>query len=246
MPLILQPATEADAVRGAQIEKAAYASNPFNSILFPGPFPEPASGQKPRAEEMVRLLRDDPSARWLKVVDTDLGATEDNAQMIGFAQWNINDGSERPAQRRTFGPGCNVEACEALFGGLYELRLKHYTSVKHVRTYSHYRPVLCSVCFVSLPLHEASSLVQSLYTYLPTTTAPLHPPESAGTDGQHGRSNITTRGSGSPTERGRQNARHVGYRGGQETRPARISGIVGGRPLALRELRIPRHRQAGW
>ncbi|KAI1163673.1 acyl-CoA N-acyltransferase [Nemania serpens] len=132
MPLILQPATEADAVRGAQIEKAAYASNPFNSILFPGPFPEPASGQKPRAEEMVRLLRDDPSARWLKVVDTDLGATEDNAQMIGFAQWNINDGSERPAQRRTFGPGCNVEACEALFGGLYELRLKHYTSVKHV------------------------------------------------------------------------------------------------------------------
>lgn len=137
MPLILQPATEADAVRGAQIEKAAYASNPFNSTLFPGPFPEPASGQNPRAEEMTRLRRDDPSVRWLKVVDTDLGATEDNSQMIGFAQWNINDGSELPLQRRTFGPGCNVEACEALFGGLYELRVKHYTSVKHVRTFTH-------------------------------------------------------------------------------------------------------------
>ncbi|KAI1190086.1 acyl-CoA N-acyltransferase [Nemania serpens] len=132
MPLILQPATEADAVRAAQIEKAAYASNPFNSILFPGPFPEPTPGQNPRAEEMVRLRRDDPSVRWLKVVDTDIDATEDNAQMIGFAQWNINDGSELRLQRRTFGPGCNVEACEALFGGLYELRLKHYTSVKHV------------------------------------------------------------------------------------------------------------------
>ncbi|KAI1109169.1 acyl-CoA N-acyltransferase [Nemania sp. NC0429] len=132
MPLIVQPATEADAVRSAQIEKAAYSSSPFNSTLFPGPFPQPAPGKNPRAEEMVRLASDDPSVRWLKVVDTDIPATEDNAQMIGFAQWNINDGSERPAQRRTFGPGCNAEACEALFGGLYELRLKHYTGVKHV------------------------------------------------------------------------------------------------------------------
>lgn len=155
MPLILQPATEADAVRAAQIEKAAYASNPFNSILFPGPFPEPTPGQNPRAEEMVRLRRDDPSVRWLKVVDTDIDATEDNAQMIGFAQWNINDGSELRLQRRTFGPGCNVEACEALFGGLYELRLKHYTSVKHVRTFSRCCPAprgFISFCFAPTAL----------------------------------------------------------------------------------------------
>ncbi|KAI0103724.1 acyl-CoA N-acyltransferase [Nemania sp. FL0031] len=132
MPLVLQPATEADAVRAAQIEREAYAPNPFNPVLFPGPFPEPPAGRNPRAEEMAKQLREDPSTRWLKVVDTDLEETDDNKQMIGFAQWNINDGSQPSQPPRGFGPGCNVEACEALFGGLHKLRAKHYGSVKHV------------------------------------------------------------------------------------------------------------------
>ncbi|KAI1176667.1 acyl-CoA N-acyltransferase [Nemania sp. FL0916] len=132
MPLVLQPATEADAVRVAEIEKEAYAPNPFNPVLFPGPFPTPAPGQNPRAAELAKHLLDDPSTRWLKVVDTDIAASEDNKQMIGFAQWNINDGSERPAPPRGFGPGCNVPACEALFGGLHQMRAKHFASRKHV------------------------------------------------------------------------------------------------------------------
>ncbi|KAI1131277.1 acyl-CoA N-acyltransferase [Nemania abortiva] len=132
MPLVLQPATEADAVRSAQIERAAYASNPFNPLLFPGPFPEPPAGRNPRAEEMAKQLHGDPATRWLKVVDTDLEATEDNQQMIGFAQWNINDGSQLPVRSRTFGPGTNAEACEALFGGLHRLCAKHFGAIKHV------------------------------------------------------------------------------------------------------------------
>ncbi|KAI1156681.1 acyl-CoA N-acyltransferase [Nemania diffusa] len=132
MPLVLQSATEADAVRAAHIERDAYTPSPFNSILFPGPFPEPPPGQNPRAAEMVKNLRADPSARWLKVIDTDLDATGDNGQMIGFAQWNIKDGSEVATPSRSLGPGCNVEACEALFGGLDKLRVKHYGSIKHV------------------------------------------------------------------------------------------------------------------
>ncbi|TGJ85926.1 hypothetical protein E0Z10_g2800 [Xylaria hypoxylon] len=132
MPLVLQLATEADAERSAQIEKEAYAPNVFNSILFPGPFPEPTPGENPRVTELAKQLREDSSTRWLKIIDTDLDPTEDNKQMIGFAQWNINDGSELPAGPRSFGPGCNVEACEAVFGGLHGARLKYFGDRKHV------------------------------------------------------------------------------------------------------------------
>ncbi|KAI2636138.1 hypothetical protein GGS21DRAFT_68915 [Xylaria nigripes] len=132
MPHQLQPATEADAERAAQIEKDAYAGDPFSQILFPGPFPEPPAGQKkPRAEELRNILRDDPSGRWLKVVDTDIEPSEDNRQMIGFAQWNISDGLQVPAKTRTFGPGVNVEACEELCRLSQEIRDKR-VGIKHL------------------------------------------------------------------------------------------------------------------
>ncbi|GAW19972.1 hypothetical protein ANO14919_094650 [Xylariales sp. No.14919] len=131
MPLVLRVATEADAARSAQIEKEAYAPNAFNSILFPGPFPDPKSGENHRATELAKQLRENPSTHWFKVVDTDLDPTEDNREMIGFAQWDFNDGSQGPAKPRSFGPGCNVDACEALFGGLYRMRLKHFADKAH-------------------------------------------------------------------------------------------------------------------
>ncbi|KAI1142797.1 hypothetical protein F5Y05DRAFT_366231 [Hypoxylon sp. FL0543] len=114
MPIELQPATEADAWRSADIEVAAYATNPFNRILFPGPFPaDPRDG---RASQLVAELKGNPTIRWLKVVDTDLPEDENN--MIAFAKFHVC--LEKPQLRsaRTFGPGCNAEACELLFGGL--------------------------------------------------------------------------------------------------------------------------------
>ncbi|KAI0193198.1 acetyltransferase [Xylaria flabelliformis] len=135
MPLILQIATEADAPRAAVIEKAAYGPSPFDKLLFPGPFPEPEPGRNFRAEEMAKELREDSSVRWLKVVDTDIEPTEDNKQMIGFAQWNFKDGTKPPPPPRNFGPGCNAEACDALFGGLYKMRVKYHSGKKlyHLR-----------------------------------------------------------------------------------------------------------------
>ncbi|KAI1425384.1 acyl-CoA N-acyltransferase [Xylaria sp. FL1777] len=131
MPLELQPAIEADAERVAQIEREAFGTNEFNQILFPGPFPEPAPGKTTRAEELAKIFREDPSTRWLKVVDTDLAPTEENRQMIGFAQWNVNDGTQVPPPRRVFGEGCNVEACEAVFVGLQDARMS-YLEKKHL------------------------------------------------------------------------------------------------------------------
>ncbi|KXJ95733.1 acetyltransferase [Microdochium bolleyi] len=115
MPLQVCPATEADAARLVEIERDAYAGNPFTPFLFPGPMP-PSAGAG-RAAELAEQLRADATARWAKVVDTDVpGLT------VAIAKWHVYDqGADKPAPR-TFGPGCNIEACEALFGGLAGVR----------------------------------------------------------------------------------------------------------------------------
>lgn len=117
MPLELQPAGEADAVRAMKIQDAAYADSPFNSVLFPGPFPE--NGLEMLAEGLVRQRRESATTRWSKVVDTDL--PEGDGQMIAFSKWHILPDGPVMAPR-VFGEGCNVEACQKLFGGLQEQR----------------------------------------------------------------------------------------------------------------------------
>ncbi|KAI0008922.1 acyl-CoA N-acyltransferase [Xylariaceae sp. FL0662B] len=103
MPLELQYATEADARRAVEIEAAAYAPNPFNRVLFPGPFPPEAKDY--RVRELSEQLRTDKTTHWLKVIDTEL----EGEQMIAFAKWHIYPEKPQPTPR-SFGPGCNVEA----------------------------------------------------------------------------------------------------------------------------------------
>jgi hypothetical protein len=114
MPLVLQEAIEADAPRIVEIERLAYASNPMSPVLFPGPFPPDAA--KDRAEGMVKQLREDPTVRWRKVVDTETG------EIAAFAKWNIIETPKPLPRGRQFGPGCNVEACEEFFGGIHQKR----------------------------------------------------------------------------------------------------------------------------
>ncbi|XDG06902.1 hypothetical protein ABKA04_006517 [Annulohypoxylon sp. FPYF3050] len=112
MPLELQQATEADARRSAEIEGAAHADNKFNPILFPGPHPPDAFNH--RAKGLIDELKNDPTTRWSKVVDTDLPEGE---QMISFSKWQIYTEPPKPAPLRDFGSWANAEACEMLFGG---------------------------------------------------------------------------------------------------------------------------------
>ncbi|EXJ54247.1 hypothetical protein A1O7_09584 [Cladophialophora yegresii CBS 114405] len=114
MPLILQEAVEADAPRIVEVERLAYASNPLSPILFPGPFPPEATVQ--RAEGMVKQLREDPTIQWIKAVDTETG------ELAAFAKWDIIEKPKEPVPGRSFGPGCNVEACEEYFGGIHRKR----------------------------------------------------------------------------------------------------------------------------
>lgn len=118
MPLQVLPCETQDFPRAVEVEKAAWADDKFTSILFPGPFP-PGMAEF-RTQEMARQLQDDPTTRWLKVVDTDSLKPEEG---IAFANWHVyNDGVPKPKTTRTFGEGCNAEACELVFGGLAKQR----------------------------------------------------------------------------------------------------------------------------
>lgn len=115
MPLEVQPAVDDDAPRLAEIENLAYKDNPLSPILFPGPFPEDILTK--RAEGLVQNKNKDPQVRWAKVVDTDTN------EVIGWAQWEIVDGPKIVQQEdRTFGQGCNVEACVEYFGNIHKKR----------------------------------------------------------------------------------------------------------------------------
>lgn len=118
MPLEVQPATEADAQRAVEIEAIAYGPSPFNAVLFPGPMPDNA--KQGRAKFLTKQLNDDPTTRWNKVVDTDLDGEE---KMVAFSKWHVY--AEKPkVTPREFGQGCNIEACEMLFGGLQTQRTR--------------------------------------------------------------------------------------------------------------------------
>ena len=71
---------------------------------------------------MAKQLTDDPTTRWLKVVDSEL-TTQGLEDRIAFAKWNVYDqGMPETGSGRQFGDGCNVEACEMVFGGLARQR----------------------------------------------------------------------------------------------------------------------------
>ncbi|KAH7035222.1 acetyltransferase [Microdochium trichocladiopsis] len=124
MPLQVHAATAADADRLAKIEHDAYANNPFTPYLFPGPMP--AAAGPGRAAELAEQLRTDATTRWTKVVDTDISPAGGNEggqeQVIAMAKWHVYPEAAAAPTPRTWGPGCNVEACEALFGGLAKMR----------------------------------------------------------------------------------------------------------------------------
>ncbi len=117
MPLQLLPAEPADAKRAAAIEHDAYAPRPSNRILFPGPFPDDVLDRS--AADLVEDLRTDRTTRWWKIVETELQGDE---ALVAFARWNIFEAPAPPPKPRTFGPGTNPEACEALFGGISRQR----------------------------------------------------------------------------------------------------------------------------
>ncbi|PNP37681.1 hypothetical protein TGAM01_v203400 [Trichoderma gamsii] len=112
MPLRIAPATEADMIRSSEIEKRAYGPNKSSAVFFPG------EGMKTedRIAIMIARKNEEPAFQMMKVVDTDLEAKGEDG-IIACTLWFIWSGDLRPSKpKRTWGPGTNVEACDAFFG----------------------------------------------------------------------------------------------------------------------------------
>jgi hypothetical protein len=120
MAIVLREVSDDDLPRAVEIETAAYADNPLNPILFPGPFPPEAQSQ--RVPGLIKMRQGDPTLRYMQAYD------EETKQLVAFAKWHIYDTPEaaaaarRPA--RSFGLGTNKEACEDFFGRLSAQKTK--------------------------------------------------------------------------------------------------------------------------
>lgn len=136
MHLELRSRRSSDFVRAAQVERNAYSGNHFSKILFPGPFPD--NLMELRAQEIEKEIEVEPANRWFQIVDTD---AEDPNEAIAVAKWQIyTDKVAGPRQNRRFGKGCNVGACERLFGDLAAFREKYIVDKHCLCMYSFPHP----------------------------------------------------------------------------------------------------------
>lgn len=117
MSLMVVPCTSADYPHIAEVEQKAFAPNRFTPLLFPGPLPEGVL--EFRAQGLAREAAEDVKIQWIKVIDTNYP----DGQPLAYAKWVLYiDEPLISTARNDFGEGCNVEACQLVFGGLAEQR----------------------------------------------------------------------------------------------------------------------------
>jgi GNAT superfamily N-acetyltransferase len=127
MAIIVQKASAADVPRACEIEAAAYAETPANTVLFPGPFPADMAAKK--AERLITEIKNDLTVLCLKAVD------EETGEIIAFAKWHIYTTPEAAAAAEKvlfFGPGTNQDACYALFGGMAKKKKELLGNKPHI------------------------------------------------------------------------------------------------------------------
>ena len=130
MPLLLQPAVEADIPKLPEIQFAAFGEDSFMAIMFP---PIPSAESRLKAIERTFDDLKDPYITLIKVIDTDL----DN-EIIGFGRWHIYR-HERPEsewnteQKRQWGAGINVEAADTFFTAVQKKRKRIMAGKPHYR-----------------------------------------------------------------------------------------------------------------
>ncbi|UPX12614.1 uncharacterized protein EKO05_0003155 [Ascochyta rabiei] len=127
MPFLIHPVSNTELHRASTIEAAAYASNPLNPLLFPGPFP-PDALQK-RVDSLIRMRQEDSTAVYTQAIDSV------SRRMVAFAKWHVYGTHEAcllPARALEFGPGTSPEACRMFFGGLVQRKSELVGGRPHV------------------------------------------------------------------------------------------------------------------
>lgn len=127
MAITVRDVLDEDLPRACEMEVAAYADNPLNPILFPGPFPP--NSREHRIESLIQTRKSDPTTRYIKAVDDESG------QQIAFAKWHVYDTSETAASTERSvpaGPGTNKQACKEFFGGLAKRKKEIWGNNPHI------------------------------------------------------------------------------------------------------------------
>ena len=129
MPLILQPMVEADMERTIEIQARAFATEPWDQVMFP-------NGRSPAVKAiMVEGARKDfhnPNSVFIKVVDTDR-----NNEMIALARWWIYKQERpeiewnKPREPTNWGPDANNEALNDFMTAMDEKRKKLMAGQPH-------------------------------------------------------------------------------------------------------------------
>jgi hypothetical protein len=150
MTLIILPVDyDVDLERIATIEIESYASSDksFNEVLFPSTADATKSTGNDNLKSAISRLssdQNDPSAKFMKVVDTELvgtSTTADPKAIIAFARWKFFTSDKvghikYPAREdlpALFGPGCNAEAVKDFCGGLVEAKERNYGRKEYAR-----------------------------------------------------------------------------------------------------------------
>ena len=133
MAIHIEEVTEADFPHFVEAEQHAYGAtkSAASHVLFPGPFT--FTGVEARVQQLLDMRRNDETNTFLKAVDTETG------DLMAFAKWNIYLTGEiaknAPGRPIPSGPGCNLEACQAFFGGLVQKKAQLIGNKPHVCQY---------------------------------------------------------------------------------------------------------------
>lgn len=145
MAITIRPVPDKDLPRNCEIEAAAYAAFPLPEQFRPAP-PPPKTSSDYESSNASTTNSTSPYAARLKYLidnrDSDpsinyIGAYDDTtSQLIAFAKWHVydNDEAAKAARRpmRSFSNAICPEACDELFGGLYDLKEKTVGGKRHL------------------------------------------------------------------------------------------------------------------
>ena len=136
MPFQVRHVTEAEMPRCIDIQFAAFASYPFNPIMFPPESTDAASKKAAYLERNLKAMRESRSSNFIVCIDDAITPDASHSQIISYARWEFHL-QERPEsewnvdENRQWGEGANVEAANYFMRGVVGSRRRAMQGKRH-------------------------------------------------------------------------------------------------------------------